>query len=115
MLLTSSSFRSWEVIALFENILLLDVLKNPVLLAALIALIRNVGGYVTSMLGVKKYVPWEPVKFGETLALYETFFVALSAVPSLPVEWIAIVAISVDVVRSFKKAIALGLTKMTAA
>lgn len=98
---------------MFENILLLDVLRNPVLLAALIALIRNIGGYVTSMLGVKKYVPWEPVKFGETLALYETFFVALSAIPSLPVEWIAVVAIVVDITRSIKKALELGI-KITA-
>ena len=87
---------------------MLDLLKNPALLAALIALLRTLGGYIYTMIEAKKFLPFDLVQLGANLGVYETFFVTLSAVPTMPMEWIASIAVLVDVVRSFRKAITIS-------
>jgi hypothetical protein len=93
---------------MYDTIFLIDILKNPVLLAALIALIRNMGGYIYNSTEAKKLLPYQPSQLITTLGIYETVFLSLSAVPSIPVEWMPIVAVVVDIVRSFRKAIELA-------
>jgi len=89
---------------MFENVFLLDFLKNPILLALLFAVVRNIGGYLTAIFKEKKPLKYEPAKFLETLTLYETFFVALMGLTSLPVEYVAGIVVLVDVLRSVKEA-----------
>jgi len=94
----------------YENVLLLDILKNPVLIAGLIALIRTTGGYIYTMIEAKKFMHFDLVQLGANLGVYETVFITLSAVPTMPTEWMATLAIVVDVVRSFRKAITMSIS-----
>ena len=98
---------------MYENVLLLDLLKNPVLIAALIALVRTTGGYVYTMIEAKKFMHFDLVQLGANLGVYETVFLTLSAVPSMPTEWIATLAVVVDVVRSFRKAVTMPIPAST--
>jgi len=90
-----------------EELLLLDFMKNPALLALLFVIIRNVGGYITACFTAKKVLPYEWTQLGQTLTLYETFFIGLSQIPSMPIAWTAMIAVFVDIFRSFKEAIKL--------
>ncbi len=93
---------------MFENLLNAEILTNPILLALLIAIIRNIGGYLEAVLSAKgkgiseKY---DLTKLGSTVATYETVFIALSQVPSLPTWLIAVLAVAVDISRSVKNVI----------
>ena len=95
---------------MYENVLLLDLLKNPVLIAALIALVRTTGGYVYTMIEAKKFMHFDLVQLGANLGVYETVFLTLGVVPSMPTEWVATLAIVVDVVRSFRKAVTMQIS-----
>lgn len=90
-----------------EDLLLFDFLKNPALLALLFVIIRNIGGYLTACFKAKKLVAYEPSQLGETLTLYETFFIGLSQIPNMPITWIAGLTVLVDILRSFKEAVKL--------
>jgi len=92
---------------LVEELFVLDFLKNPALLALLFVIIRNIGGYLTACFKAKELIPYESMQFLETLTLYETFFIGLSQVPSMPLHWTATLTVLVDVLRSFKEAIKL--------
>lgn len=95
---------------MFENILTSEfiaaLVNNPVFLGLLLAVIRSIGGYVEAMLHVRKTEAYSFIKLGETIAIYETFFVGLSQIPSMPIYLIAIIAVVVDLIRSLKKVIA---------
>jgi hypothetical protein len=94
---------------MFENLLLQDILKNPALLALFFAIMRNIGGYVYNCFTAKKLVPYSATMLLETLALYETFFIAFGSLTSLPAESYVVITVIVDVVRSLKKAIEGGV------
>ena len=85
--------------------LIVEILKNPVILAALIAVIRNVGGYIYNCFEAKKVLTYNASDFLVTLGIWETFFVALNAVGGLPTTWTLALTTIVDVVRSLKAAI----------
>ena len=90
---------------MFDDLLLLDILKNPVLLGLLFAIIRNLGGYITECFRAKKLVPYSKSSLLETMSLYETFFITLGGVASVPQNWVAVITVLVDVIRSFKKVV----------
>jgi len=94
---------------LAEELFVLDFLKNPALLALFFVIIRNIGGYLTASFKAKKLIPYDGMQFLETLTLYETFFIGLSQIPTMPIHWTATLTVLVDVIRSFKEA--LKLTK----
>jgi len=93
---------------MYEELLVLDILKNPALLAAFIAVVRDLGGYIYTCLEAYKNKTGIPkfsfTQLAVTMGVYETFFIALSAVPSMPTAWIATITVAVDVVRSFRTA-----------
>ena len=85
---------------------ILEVLAtNPMVLAAILAVIYNIGGYVAQLLKVKQIEKYEVAKLGETLVIFETLFVVLSTVGGLPVKYTAVIVIAVAVVRSLKSAL----------
>jgi hypothetical protein len=91
---------------MFENLLLVDILKNPLILGAIFAIVRNIGGYATACWTAKKLLPYSGYQLLETFSLFETFFVLLMGVASLPSESAATIAVIVDILRSLKKTIA---------
>ena len=78
---------------------------NPLIIAAILAIIYNLGGYIAQILKVKQLEKYEVAKLGETLVLFETLFLVLSTVGGLPVKYTAIIVIAVAVVRSLKSAL----------
>jgi len=90
---------------MFDDLLLLDILKNPILLGLIFAIIRSLGGYLTECFREKKLVSYNASKLLETLTLYETFFITLNGVASVPQTWTASIVVLVDVIRSFKKVV----------
>lgn len=85
---------------------ILDILSNnPLLLAAILAVIWNIGGYVAQLLKIKKLEPYEVTKLAETLVLFEAVFLIMSTLVGIPITWTAIAAIAVMTIRSLKSAI----------
>ncbi len=85
---------------------ILDILlNNPLLLAAILAVIWNIGGYVAQLLKIKKLEPYEVTKLAETLVLFEAVFLIMSTLVGIPITWTAIAAIAVMTIRSLKSAI----------
>jgi hypothetical protein len=98
---------------MIDQLFVLDILKNPVLLAAIIAIVRNILGYATECFNAKKLLPYSATKFLETLTLYETFFIILGGIASTPETWTAGITVAIDVLRSVKKAVELSTTAAT--
>ena len=85
---------------------IIDILQqNPILLGLIIAIIRNIGGYIAECFNAKQLVRYEAMKLLETLTLYETFFITLGSIATLPSQYTTIVAVAVDMIRSVKKAV----------
>ena len=89
----------------FWELLMQALIENPVLLGALLAIIRNVGGYITHLASTKKLEPWEPLKFVETLLLYETFINLLLLVPGMPTTWATALTVLIDQIRALKNSL----------
>lgn len=84
---------------------ILDVLlNNPLLIAAILAVIWNIGGYIAQLLKIKKLEPYEVTKLAETLVLFEAVFIIMSTA-GISTTWTAVAAIAVVTVRSIKSAI----------
>ena len=81
------------------------LLNNPLLLAAILAVIWNIGGYVAQLLKIKKLEPYEVTKLAETLVLFEAIFLIMSTVAGISVMWTTVAAIAVVTVRSLKSAL----------
>lgn len=90
---------------MFEKLLVQDILQNPALLGLLFAIIRNIGGYAYNCFAAKKLLPYSASMFLETLALYETFFIALGGLADLPANHYVTISVVLDVIRSVKKAV----------
>jgi len=85
---------------------ILDILlNNPLLLAAILAVIWNIGGYIAQLLKIKKLEPYEVTKLAETLVLFEAVFLILSTVAGIPTKYVAVAAIAVVAIRSLKSAL----------
>lgn len=81
-----------------------ELASNPIVLALIIAVIRNLSGYIAEKLrtSTEKY---DSKKLLETLAIYEGIIIAMSAVPGMPAYLAVVIAVAVDLVRGIKKAI----------
>lgn len=81
------------------------ILENPFLLGLIIALVRNLFGFLEMKLrdSSKSY---DVKKLGETIMLYEAVLIPLGAIPALPTYLPPVIAFVVDALRSMKKAIA---------
>lgn len=81
-----------------------DVLQllvtQPQLLAAILAIIYNIAGYVQSSLQAKKLESYQVTKFAETLVLFEALFTILQTVAGVPATWTAVITVAVAVIRS---------------
>lgn len=87
--------------------MILDILRqNPAILGLVIAVIRNIGGYAVECFNAKKLVQYEGMKLLETLTLYETFFITLGSIATLPIAYTAAATVAVDVIHSIKKVLA---------
>lgn len=81
------------------------LLSNPQFVAAIIALIWNLCGYVAAMFHVKGLEKYEVTKLLETFVMIEAVFTIMSTVVGLPLEWSTIIAIAIVVIRGIKSAI----------
>ncbi len=90
---------------MIDNLLLLDVLKNPAILAAILAIIRNIGGYIYNCLEAKHVLPYSASDLLVTLGVWETFFITLNGVASLPVEYTTAITALIEAIRNFRNAI----------
>jgi hypothetical protein len=81
------------------------LLTNPQFVAAIIAIVWNIGGYIVTLLHIKGLEKYEVTKLGETLFLFETLFTILSTVVGVPVKYVAIIAIVLVFIRSLKNAL----------
>lgn len=91
------------------------ITANPILMGALLTLIFNIGGYIGSMLKVKGVEPYDKFKALETLALFETIFIGLQGVAGIDAQYVAVIAIVINVIYSLKKTLAAPTTKSTTA
>lgn len=89
---------------MINNLLLLDFLKNPALLAVLFAIVRNLGGYIYNCFEAKKVLPYSASDFLVTLGIWETFFILLGGLASMDTNSMATLTVIVDVMRSFRQA-----------
>jgi hypothetical protein len=78
------------------------IVNNPALFAAVIALIRNLGGYIVKLLHIRGFEKWDKMQALETLALYETFFLALQGIAGIPGQYTAIIVVILDAIRNLK-------------
>jgi hypothetical protein len=78
---------------------------NPVIMGAVLTLVFNIGGYIGAMLKVKSFESYDKYKALETLALFETVFIALQGVVGIDSKWVAVIAIAVNVIYGLKKAL----------
>jgi len=89
---------------------ILDILKNPIVLAALLAVVRNLTGYVANIFKARSknepLPPYNASQLLETFALWEGLFILLQGVGSLPATWTVVVTMGADILRSFQKAVA---------
>jgi len=90
---------------MFDSLVLLDIVKNPAILAIIFAIIRNIGGYIYNCFEAKKLLPYSIADFLVTLGICETFFILLGGVASLDTNSVAVVTVIVDVIRSFRQAL----------
>ena len=85
---------------------ILDTLaNNPQIIAAVLAIIWNIGGYLAQLLKIKQLEPYEVTKLAETLVMFEAVFLILSTVAGVPMQYVAVAAIAVVVIRSLKSAL----------
>jgi hypothetical protein len=92
---------------------LTQILQNPIVLGALIGLIRNIGGYIYNCFEAKKLLQYNGMQLLETLALWETFFLALSGVAGLPTSTTVTLTTIIDIIRTVRKAITSNQTTKT--
>jgi len=78
---------------------------NPQVLAAILAIVYNIGGYASQLLKIKQLEKYEVTKLAETLVMFETLFLVLSTIGGLPIKYTAVLVIAVAVVRSVKSAL----------
>jgi len=90
---------------MFESLLNTAVLTNPAFIAAIFAVIRNVGGYAYNCFEAKKILPYSASQFLVTLGVWETLFVLLSSGAGLDTATTAALAIVLDFLRSLKTTI----------
>jgi hypothetical protein len=86
------------------------ILANPIVLAAILAVIRNIGGYIYNCLEAKQLLPYSASQFLVTLALWETLFVGLQGVGNLPPEIVTAIAFGLDFIRGLKTAVSSAVT-----
>jgi hypothetical protein len=99
---------------MFENLLNSPILQNPMFVAAILAVIRNLGGYIYNCFEAKKLLQYDAGQFLVTLGLWETVFVILAGGANLNSETTAVIAIALDFIRGLKTAIS-GTTTSTPA
>jgi hypothetical protein len=83
---------------------IMALLSNPAFLFAVLAIVRNIGGYIYSSLEAKRFIPYDGYKLLETLALWETVLLLLTAA-DLPVKYSVAIATVLDFVRSLTKVV----------
>jgi hypothetical protein len=94
--------------------LLLDVLKNPLIIGAILALIRNIGGYIYNCLEAGKILRYNGKDLLVTLGLWETFFTLFMGLGSFPLEYTTVVTAIIEAIRSFRNAVTGTSTDTTA-
>lgn len=86
---------------------LLDILKNPIVLAAILAVVRNLTGYIANIFKARQkgepLPPYQASQLLETFTLWEGLFILLQGVGSLPTNWTVALVLGADILRSFKK------------
>jgi hypothetical protein len=82
-----------------------SIMDNPPLLAAMLAIITNIGMYIAACANSKKLEPYDKTKFLETLAIFETVLITIQGLAGLPASWAATLALVLSFVRSLKNAI----------
>ena len=90
---------------MFESLFNMALLTNPAFIAALFAIIRNLGGYAYNCFEAKKILPYSGSQFLVTLGLWETIFIVLAGGANLDVGTTAVITIVLDFLRSLKTAI----------
>ncbi|MGA3192669.1 MAG: hypothetical protein ABSD73_09195 [Candidatus Bathyarchaeia archaeon] len=98
---------------MFENLLNSPILQNPIFVAAILAVIRNLGGYIYNCFEAKKILPYSGSQFLVTFGLWETVFVILAGGANLNSETTAVIAIALDWIRGLKTAISSTNTSTT--
>lgn len=83
-----------------ETDILQLLVTQPQILAAVLAIIYNIAGYIVNDLQAKKLEPYQVTKLAETLVLFEGLFTILQTVAGVPATWTAIITIAVAVIRS---------------
>jgi hypothetical protein len=81
------------------------LLQNPIFIAALLAVIRNLGGYAYNCFEAKQLLPYSASQFLVTLGLWETIFVIALGSGSLDVSETTVVTLALDWIRGLKTAI----------
>lgn len=90
---------------MFENLLNTAILQNPIFIAAVLAIARNLGGYVYNCIEAKKILPYSASQLLVTLGLWETVFITLQGGANVNSDTTAIIAIVLDWIRGLKTAI----------
>lgn len=75
---------------------------NPQLLAAILAIIYNIAGYVMSMLKVAAVEKYKITELVKTLVLFETLFTLLSTFGGVAVEYTTIATVILAIIVSLK-------------
>jgi hypothetical protein len=100
---------------MFENLINSAILENPLFIAAVLALVRNLGGYAYNCFEAHKLLPYSASQLLVTLGLWETVFVILSGATDLGTSTTAVIAIVLDFMRGLKTAISTVSEAPTAA
>lgn len=86
------------------------LLQNPLFIAAVLAIIRNVGGYIYNSIEAKKVLPYDKAAFFVTLGLWETIFIIVMGSGTLDAQTTIVITIVLDWIRGLKTAISDAVT-----
>lgn len=82
------------------------IAANPQLLAALMAVIYNIAGYLGSMLKIKALEGYQVTKLAETLLVFEGLFLILTTLGGLPVQYTTAITVVGMIIISLGKKVA---------
>jgi hypothetical protein len=91
------------------------ILQNPLFIGAVLALLRNIGGYLYNCFEAKKLLPYDASQLLLTMGLWETVFTIAMGSGYVDAQTTTILTLVLDWIRGLKTAISNNGTPAPAA
>lgn len=82
--------------------IVITALQNPAVIGIIIAIIYNIGGYITACFRAKTLLAYDKFQLFTTLGLFETLFILLQGLGGLDTGIVTTIAVILNVIVSLK-------------